>query len=98
VRGFVEQCLIEQARQTAAARRSGDDDPIDIDKARVPLAKPQEIRTVTVGALIESAIEIRTVSAFFIDATIVAIGTKKYAGRSGWSGCLPAYCKTLCVA
>ena len=51
--GLLEQIVIEPARMTAPARRRRDHDPVDIDKARMAGAKPQEIRAVVFGALIE---------------------------------------------
>jgi len=51
--GAFEQIPIKPARAATPARRCGDHDPVDIDKARIAFAEPEEIRAVIVGVLIE---------------------------------------------
>jgi len=52
-RRFRKQGTIKQPRQTAPACGSGDHDPVDMDEARVARAKPQEVRAVVIGILVE---------------------------------------------
>jgi hypothetical protein len=53
LRRMLEQILIKPACAAAPARRRCDDDPVDIDKARIARAKPPEIRVFVFSILIE---------------------------------------------
>jgi hypothetical protein len=50
---LLEQRFVEAARMAAPARGLGDDDAVDIDKALVARAKPQEIGALVVRILVE---------------------------------------------
>lgn len=56
-----EQIVIEPARMAAPARRRRDHDPVDIDKAWIAAAKPQEVRAVIFGALSKASRKASTV-------------------------------------
>lgn len=60
--GGTKEVVVEPVRQAALAHRRLDDDAVDIDEARVALAKPQVIGTVVVGALVEGDEEGRDVT------------------------------------
>src|SRR2546423_8957078 len=51
--GVFEEIVVKAARATATARRGRHDDAVDIDKARIARAEPEEIRVVISGVLIE---------------------------------------------
>ncbi len=51
--GPIEHIVVKSARMTAPARGGSDHDAVDIDEARIAGAKPEEIRAVVCGVLIE---------------------------------------------
>ena len=54
--GVIEEDIVTPASKAASSRRGGDNNAVQINKSRVAVAKPCEVRSVMIGVLIDGLV------------------------------------------